>query len=216
MATKKARRQFTKEFKVEAAKMVVEQGMKQSHVARNLGISDTLLGRWVAEYRSDSASALPGKGNLKPDDERTKQLEQQLRRVTMERNILKNGYSVLRGSTEVKYVFIVENRGNFPVSLMCEVLAISKSGLDSWSNSDHETKAHKRQDLIDQITEIHQSSRRNDRSPRILREIRALEIPCGKGKQERLMKAEGNRAKTKKNSESPPTQSMVFQWQKIF
>ena len=45
MATKKARRQFTKEFKVEAAKMVVEQEMKQTHVARNLGIADTLLGR---------------------------------------------------------------------------------------------------------------------------------------------------------------------------
>ena len=89
MATKKARRQFTKEFKVEAAKMVVEQEMKQTHVARNLGIADTLLGRWVAEYKSDTTSAFPGKGNLKPDDERTKQLEQQLRRVTMERDILK-------------------------------------------------------------------------------------------------------------------------------
>ncbi|MBC7532842.1 MAG: transposase [Oligoflexus sp.] len=89
MATKKARRQFTKEFKIEAAKMVVEQEMKQTHVARNLGIADTLLGHWVAEYKSDTASAFPGKGNLKPDDERTRQLEQQLRRVTMERDILK-------------------------------------------------------------------------------------------------------------------------------
>ncbi len=89
MATKKTRRQFTKEFKVEVAKMVVEQEMKQTQVARNLGIAETLIGRWVAEYKSKSASASPGKGNLRPDDERTKQLEQLLRRVTMERDILK-------------------------------------------------------------------------------------------------------------------------------
>ncbi|RYZ91457.1 MAG: hypothetical protein EOP04_00380 [Proteobacteria bacterium] len=89
MATKKTRRQFTKEFRVEDAKMVVEQEMKQTHVARNLGIAETLIGRWVAEYKSESASAFPGKGNLRPDDERTKQLEQQLRRVTTERDLLK-------------------------------------------------------------------------------------------------------------------------------
>ena len=89
MATQKKRRQFTKEFKVEAAKMVVEQEMLQTHVARNLGIASTLLGQWVAEYKAEPASSFPGKGNLKPDDERLRQLELQLKRVTMERDILK-------------------------------------------------------------------------------------------------------------------------------
>lgn len=107
-------------------------------------------------------------------------------------------YSPLRGSTEVKYAFIVENRDIFSVTLMCEVLDISKSGFHSWSKRDHETKAKKRLELVNQITEIHQISRRNYGSPRILQELKALDIPCGKGKLERLMKAEGIRAKTKK------------------
>ena len=107
-------------------------------------------------------------------------------------------YSPLRGSTEVKYAFIVENRDIFSVTLMCEVLDISKSGFHSWSKRDHETKAKKRLELVNQITEIHQISRRNYGSPRILQELKALDIPCGKGKLERLMKAEGISAKTKK------------------
>ena len=89
MAEKKKRRQFTKEFKIEAARMVVDQGIVQAHVARNLGIGENLVGRWVADYRATPTAAFPGKGNLRPDDERVRQLEQQVKRLTMERDILK-------------------------------------------------------------------------------------------------------------------------------
>ncbi len=89
MTAKKKRRQFTKEFKVEAAKMVVDQGIIQAQVARNLGIGENLLGRWVADYRAAPQTAFPGKGNLRPDDERLRQLEQQVKRLTMERDVLK-------------------------------------------------------------------------------------------------------------------------------
>ena len=42
-----SRKRYTKEFKVDAVKMVVEQGQKQAETARNLGISESMLGRWV-------------------------------------------------------------------------------------------------------------------------------------------------------------------------
>ena len=89
MVLQKKRRQFTKEFKVEAAKMVVDQGLIQAQVARNLGIGDNLLGKWVADYKANPGKAFPGKGNLKPEDERMRQLEREVKRLTMERDILK-------------------------------------------------------------------------------------------------------------------------------
>jgi len=46
---KKQRRIYTKEFKLEAIRLVESQGTNASTVARNLGISPNLLNRWVRE-----------------------------------------------------------------------------------------------------------------------------------------------------------------------
>lgn len=78
-----------KEFKTEAAKMVVEQGQPQAAVARNLGVTPGQIHRWVKDYQADPEHAFPGKGKLRPEDERVKALEAQVKRLTMERDILK-------------------------------------------------------------------------------------------------------------------------------
>ena len=88
-AARTAPRIFTKEFKVGAAKMVVEQGLRQSEVCRDLGLNPNVLSRWVVQFRGDRQDSFPGKGKLRPDDERTRQLEKKLKNVTMERDILK-------------------------------------------------------------------------------------------------------------------------------
>ena len=93
---------------------------------------------------------------------------------------------------------MLENRTFFPVSLMCEVLDVSKSGFFSRSKRDHESRAIKRLELVLQVTKIHQESRGNYGSPRVLRALKALDIRCSKRKIERLMQVEGIRAKTKK------------------
>lgn len=96
MAEKKKQKQYTKEFKVEAAKLVIDQGMKVADVAKDLGVSYPSLSTWVKQYQSSSVNAFPGKGKLSADDEKVRQLEQQLRRMTLERDILKKamGYFV--------------------------------------------------------------------------------------------------------------------------
>jgi transposase len=68
---------------------VVEQKMKQAQVARDLGMSPHLVWRWVTQYREDSDQSFPGKGRLKPEEQRLRDLEQQVTRLTMERDILK-------------------------------------------------------------------------------------------------------------------------------
>ncbi len=87
--TKRKQQRRTKEFKTEAANMVVEQGSAQAEVARNLGVSPGQVHRWVADYKADPAHAFPGKGKLRPEDERVKALEAQVKRLTMERDILR-------------------------------------------------------------------------------------------------------------------------------
>ena len=86
---KKPKRKYTREFKLEAVKLVLDQKMKQSEVARDLGVSAQVLWRWVTQYRQDSDQSFPGKGRLKPEDQRVRDLEQRVTRLTMERDILK-------------------------------------------------------------------------------------------------------------------------------
>lgn len=80
---------YTKEFKVGAARMVVDEKMKPSQVARDLGVSDGSITKWVKDYRKHGGGAFPGKGLLVPVDQEKRDLEKRLRRAEMERDLLK-------------------------------------------------------------------------------------------------------------------------------
>lgn len=82
-------KKYAKEFKLEAVKLVLEQGLSQSQASSNLGISQSLMGRWVRQFKSAGQESFPGNGRLLPQDEKVKLLEKELRRVTQERDILK-------------------------------------------------------------------------------------------------------------------------------
>src|SRR5207237_2471211 len=86
---KRPYRKYDREFKLEAVKLVMERDLPQTKVAKDLGISLGVLRDWIEVYRRDQESAFPGKGRLKPHEQRVKDLEQELKRVRMERDILK-------------------------------------------------------------------------------------------------------------------------------
>ena len=52
-------RNFTPEFREEAARMVVETSRPIADVARELGINETTLGNWVRAYREKHAGDEP-------------------------------------------------------------------------------------------------------------------------------------------------------------
>ena len=53
--SKKTRRKYTDEFKVEAIKLVPEQGYKITEAARNLGIHDGVLRKWIKVRSPDTS-----------------------------------------------------------------------------------------------------------------------------------------------------------------
>lgn len=88
------RRRFSREFKVEAVRLVEADGYSASQVARDLDIRPELLRRWRKQLRADGAGAFVGIGNRKPQDEETRRLRRDLRRVTQERDILKKALAI--------------------------------------------------------------------------------------------------------------------------
>jgi transposase len=85
----KKRRTYTPEFKVEAVKLVTEQGYSVAEAARSLGIHDTLLRSWKLTLETQGGQAFPGHGKLSPFEEELRHLRADNKRLRAERDILK-------------------------------------------------------------------------------------------------------------------------------
>jgi transposase len=83
------RRTFSREFKFEAVKLVKDRGVSVTQAAADLGISQSVLGRWVREASVDPKQAFPGRGQMKPDDAEVARLKRELAKTKAERDILK-------------------------------------------------------------------------------------------------------------------------------
>ena len=82
------RRTFSREFKLEAVKKVVEQGLSCRQVSRDLEISDNLVRRWRQAFEDDGTlqSELDSSPSVEAE---LKRLREENRQLKMERDILK-------------------------------------------------------------------------------------------------------------------------------
>lgn len=83
------RRKFSREFKVEAVKLVRERGVSVAQAARDLDVHETIMRKWVKEFGSDPAQAFPGQGQMKPEQQEIERLRGENNRLKAERDILK-------------------------------------------------------------------------------------------------------------------------------
>ena len=83
------RRIFSREFKTEAVRLVVERGVKVAQAAKDLGIHENVLRKWVLNFKADPEQSFPGRGKMKPDDAEVARLRRDLAKTKAERDILK-------------------------------------------------------------------------------------------------------------------------------
>lgn len=86
---KRQRRLFTREFKDDAVRQVVDAGKRASSVAREVGISEGLLGRWVRETKALGSERFVGTGHQTTLEEENRRLRKENARLSEERTILK-------------------------------------------------------------------------------------------------------------------------------
>ncbi len=84
----KKRQKYSKEFKLDAVRLVTEQGYSIAQAARNLGLNANMLSRWKIEA-AESQSAFRGSGKLSPEQLELRRLKAENRQLRMEREILK-------------------------------------------------------------------------------------------------------------------------------
>ena len=86
-------RRYDPEFKLEAVRLVVEEGRKVRDVERSLGITIGVLKSWVAKYEKKKEHAFVKGGPLTPEEE-IKRLRKENERLTRERDILKKAVAI--------------------------------------------------------------------------------------------------------------------------
>lgn len=87
------RRKFNREFKLEAVRLVKEQDISVAEAARGLDLRENVLRKWVQAYEDDPTHALPGSGQLKPEQAEVLALKKEIRKLKAERDILKKAAS---------------------------------------------------------------------------------------------------------------------------
>ena len=85
----KTRKSYSKQFKIDAVKLITEQGYKISEAAQNLGINPNVLRRWKNQFETDSNHSFPGNVNMTPEKAELHRLRKEIQQLRMEREILK-------------------------------------------------------------------------------------------------------------------------------
>ncbi len=83
------RRQFSREFKLEAVRLVKDRGVSVARAARDLDVHENVLRKWVRAVAVDPQEAFPGNGVMKAEQAEIDRLRKEVAKLKMERDILK-------------------------------------------------------------------------------------------------------------------------------
>lgn len=95
----------------------------------------------------------------------------------------------------MKFAFIRDQQGNFPVEVLCQLLKVSRSGFYAWARRPPSPAAQRRDTLVEQIRVVHGGSHATYGSPRVYRALKAQGVACCENTVARLMRAQGVRSR---------------------
>ncbi len=91
----KVRRQFSSEFKLEAAQLVVDQKYSIREAADAMNVGHSTMDKWVRQLKKERAGGAIPANPMTPDQKRIKELERYINRVEEENEILKKATALL-------------------------------------------------------------------------------------------------------------------------
>lgn len=80
---------YSKEFKLDAVSLVLEQGYERRTASESLGVKYELLCRWVKESSKGDGQSFRGQGKLTEEQSEIRRLREENKRLKMEKEILK-------------------------------------------------------------------------------------------------------------------------------
>lgn len=95
----------------------------------------------------------------------------------------------------MRYQFIREQATHYPISRLCQVLQVTRSGFYAWRRCPESARAQEDRRLLAKIQTSHTASKQTYGSPRVHADLRQQGETCGRHRVARLMRAAGVVAK---------------------
>ncbi|MDH4327765.1 MAG: IS3 family transposase, partial [Nitrospira sp.] len=188
------RQKYTKEFREQAVQLVQEQELTIPEAARRLAMSDKTLTNWVFRARRGQLAKL-GESRRPVTDlaAEVSRLKHDLAEARMERDILKKATTYFGEGAAARYALMTTLRPQYPLSLLCRVLEVSRSGYYAWCIRRPSKRARENTRLEVAIQAAHVRTRQTYGSERLQAELREDGFPAGIGRIKRLRKKLGLR-----------------------
>ena len=110
----------------------------------------------------------------------------------------------------MRYAFIVTEEAHYPREILCHAMAVSPSGFASWRRGGQRRKRRTDMQLLTLIRAIHQRVKGAYGSPRMFDEIKEAGHPVSRARVERLMRANGIRARHKRRYKATTDSKHAF------
>ncbi|MGW3484008.1 IS3 family transposase [Rhodococcus indonesiensis] len=169
------RKQYTPEYREQSARLVIETGRPIAHVAKEIGVGEQLLGKWVAQAKARSG----GDDRTLDVDERAEleRLRRENSELRVDREFLKKSRGLLRIRAEPvdAYRLIDSEKAHYSVVRMTRLLEVSRSGYYKWRSAKAAgpSQAQRRREQLDaKVKEFHAGSDGVYGAPRILADLR--------------------------------------------
>lgn len=167
--SKSKRRRHSEEFKQEAVKLVTEQQYSVAKAARNLGVHVNLLRTWQRKF---AAEATEEQDLTEEERMELARLRTENKRLRMERDILKKSNGLLREREALRFEFIEQHCEEWPITVMCKVLEVSRSGFSAWRKRAESRRAERQRTWVSEMQQIHSDrDMKSYGSPRMQQEL---------------------------------------------
>ena len=191
------RRQFTREFKIEAVRLVRDRGVSVAQASRDLSVHENVIRKWMKDFDADPGQAFPGHGHDEAGAGRDRALEARSPEAQSRARHPKKSRGLLREGPHMMFSFIAKHRGIWPVALICEALGVSRSGFYAWADARPKRPSKARRSAEPEVRKSFLDSDRTYGARRVWRDVLAAGLDCGLHAVERLMQVNALKAQAK-------------------
>jgi transposase-like protein len=196
------RRKSSREFKVEAVRLVRERGASVAQASRDIAVHENVVRKWVKEFGADPKPAFPRHGQMKPEQLEIDRLRREVAKLKAERDMpQKKGRSRLCKGVDMKFGFIAKHRSAWPVAWLCEAVGVSRSGFHAWLKRGPGARSREDDGIMPAVRASFVASARTYGARGIWRDVREAGFSCGLHKIERLRRARALRARPRRRAQ---------------
>jgi len=93
--TKKKRPNFSPEFRLETAQLIVDNGYTHEDAAKAMGVGYSTVSKWVKQLKEERKGKQPKATPMTADQLKIRELEKKIERIELEKDILKKATALL-------------------------------------------------------------------------------------------------------------------------